>query len=73
MPKEGVTHQRNHHTFFFECEEYNKEWHELDCRMRRDSRDLSALLSSEKGVKALVSYIDKTRRLQRPKGDYSVS
>ena len=65
--KETITH------FLFECGEYNKERHELDREMRRDSRDLSALMSSEKGVKALVSYIVKTGRLCQPKGEYPVS
>lgn len=65
--KETITH------FLFECQPYNKEWHELDCKMRRDSRDLSTLLRSEKGIKALVSYIDKTGRLTHTKGDYLIS
>jgi len=54
-------------TSFFKCKAYNKEQHKLDCKMRRNSRDLSALLSTKKGVKALVSYVDK------PKGEYPVS
>jgi len=59
--KETITH------FLFKCKAYNKEQHKLDCKMRRNSRDLSALLSTKKGVKALVSYVDK------PKGEYPVS
>ena len=65
--KETLTH------FLFECEAYNREQHELDCEMRRDSRDLSALLGLAKGVKVLIDYIDKTGRLRQSKGEYLVS
>jgi hypothetical protein len=43
--------------------------------MRRDSRDLAALLSTEKGVKALISYVNKTGRLHsgKGKGEYTIS
>ena len=41
--------------------------------MRRDSRDLTTLLGSMKGVKALINYIDKTGRLQQTKGEYPAS
>jgi hypothetical protein len=41
--------------------------------MRRDLRDLAALVSTEKGVKALVSYVNKTWWLSPAKGEFMVS
>ena len=41
--------------------------------MSRDSRDLTVLLSMEKGVKALISYVNKTECLHLGKGEYTIS
>ena len=67
--KETLTH------FLFECKAYNRERHELDCQMRRDSRDLAALLSTKKGVNALINYVNKMGCLHSGKGksEYTIS
>jgi transcriptional regulator GlxA family with amidase domain len=65
--KETLTH------YLFKCEAYNRECHELDQWMRRDSRDLATLVSTEKGVKALVNFVNKTGQLSPAKGEISVS
>ena len=65
--KETIMH------FLFKCGTVNKEWHELDKQMGKDSRDLPTLLSSNKGVKALVSYINRMRCLHTTKREHLVS
>ena len=52
--KETIMH------FLFECSTFNKEQHELDKQTGKDSRDLPTLLSSKKGVKALVQWLTDT-------------
>ena len=60
--KETLTH------VLFECWAYNKEQHEL-----RDSRDLMALMGSDKGIKALISFINRMGCLNSTKGEYLVT
>ena len=41
--------------------------------MRRDSRDLMALMGSNKGIKALISFVNRTEHLNSTKGEYPVT
>ncbi|KAF4617788.1 hypothetical protein D9613_006162 [Agrocybe pediades] len=50
--------------YLFECPEYRWERAELDRKMGRNSRDLKALLGSNKSIKALMEYIAATGRLR---------
>jgi ribonuclease HI len=55
--------------FLFDCPTYNWERAEMDQALGRDSRNMKALLSSERHIAILLTYIGRTRRLRTKPGD----
>ncbi|KAF9555949.1 hypothetical protein CPC08DRAFT_614844, partial [Agrocybe pediades] len=55
--------------YLFECATYRWERGELDRKLGRDSRNLKTLLSTNKGIKALLKYIGQTGRIKLYKGE----
>jgi hypothetical protein len=63
LARESLTH------FFFECSAFNHECHALDLKMGRQSHDLAAILSSEKGTQALLKYVNQTSHFKHAPGE----
>ncbi|KAF8166155.1 hypothetical protein BJ912DRAFT_863402 [Pholiota molesta] len=64
-----VNISENLHHFLFDCPTYNWERAEMDQALGRDSRNMKALMSSERHIVILLEYIRQTRRLRTKPGD----